>query len=368
MKILFVLNSYSGIKKFIDFSKSYEEINEKITRFYQSWHQDFYFLSKKKNHCEVIYPTLINDYLKKKNTDSINFLDKKIKNLKPDIIFSTINTDEINSVIAENSSRECKSVIWYSAFVKKSDLLKLKYQYNYIITDNVKIKQLADLINFKSFFLMISIPINASRKKSFYNRKNNLYFSGSLSSKFNYRNKILNFISKYQTTYFRIRHIPERYKLLNFINALLIKFFPNFSKDLYKKKILPLTNNLKFFNKNEIYGKNLFDEMSNFKFCINCHSDFDRNSSINMRVFESLSCGNLLFTDDHFFMKKYFRDKEHLIYYANEEDLIMKIKYYKNNLDQAKKIANKGQNFILSSHNTIIRYKKFFSILKTIKS
>ena len=67
-------------------------------------------------------------------------------------------------------------------------------------------------------------------------------------------------------------------------------------------------------------------------------------------------------------MKKYFRDKEHLIYYANEEDLIMKIRYYKNNLDQAKKIANKGQNFILSSHNTVIRYKKFLSILKTIKS
>ena len=368
MKILFVLNSYSGIKKFIDFSKSYEEINEKITTFYQSWHQDFYFLSKKKNYCEVIYPNLIDDYLKKKNTDPIDFLDKKIKNLKPDIIFSTINTDKINSVIAKNSSRECKSIIWYSAFVKKSDLLKLKYKYNYIITDNVKIKQLADLINFKSFFLMISIPKNALRKKNFNSKKNNLYFSGSLSSKFNYRNKILNFISKYQITYFRIRHIPEKYKLLNFINALLIKFFPNFSKDLYKKKILPLTNNLKFFNKNEIYGKNLFDEMSNFKFCINCHSDFDRNSSINMRVFESLCCGNLLFTDDHFFMKKYFIDKEHLIYYADEEDLIMKIRYYKNNLDQAKKIANKGQNFILSRHTTDIRYKKFLNILKSIKS
>ena len=167
MKILFVLNSYSGIKKFIDFSKSYEEINEKITRFYQSWHQDFYFLSKKKNHCEVIYPTLINDYLKKKNTDSLNFLDKKIKNLKPDIIFSTVNTDEINSVIAKNSSRECKSIIWYSAYVDKRDLLKLKYQYNYIITDNIKIKKLSDFINFKSFFFNYFYPKKCFKKKKF---------------------------------------------------------------------------------------------------------------------------------------------------------------------------------------------------------
>jgi spore maturation protein CgeB len=67
-------------------------------------------------------------------------------------------------------------------------------------------------------------------------------------------------------------------------------------------------------------------------------------------------------------MKKYFFDKEHLIYYENQEDLLTKIKYYKLNLDQAKKIANKGQNFILARHNTDIRHKEFLRILKTIKS
>ena len=45
--------------------------------------------------------------------------------------------------------------------------------------------------------------------------KDNIYFSGTLSNKFYYRNKILNFLATYEKIFFRIRYIPENYKILN---------------------------------------------------------------------------------------------------------------------------------------------------------
>ena len=368
MKIFFILNAYEGVKKIINYSDTYEANNKKITKFIKSWQQEFYISSKRLNECRITYPSLFTEYFEKKNKNYLNFLDTEIKKFKPDIIFSSVNRNEINNLISNNNSKKCKSIIWHSAYIDKKNLINLGRQYNYLLTDNSKISRLSTLINFKNFFLMISVPKIKIKKNSFQRRKNNIYFSGSLSEKFYYRNKILNFLSKREKIFLRIRYIPENYKILNFFNKWLVIFFPKLANFFYKKKILPLTNNLKFYNKNEIYGKNLFDEMSYFKFCINCHSDFDSNNAINMRVFESLACGNLLFTDNHFFMKKYFINKKHLIYYRNKEELLHKINYYKNNHTEAEKIALNGHKLVVSKHNCQTRHKKFQKILNTINN
>ena len=323
---------------------------------------------KKKNKCRIAYPNLFTEYFDKKKENYLDFLDKEIKKFKPNIIFSSVNTNEINTIISNNSTAECKSIIWHSAFINKSEIINLSSKYSYLLTDNSKINRLSNLINFKNFFLLISIPKINLKINSFQERKDNIYFSGSLSNKFSYRNEILNFLSTYEKIFFRIRYIPEKYKILNYFNKWFVILFPKLANYFYKKKILPLTNNLKFYNKNEIHGKNLFEEMANFKFTINCHSDFDNNCAINMRVFESLACGNLLFTDNHIFMKKYFINKKHLIYYRNKEDLKNKIDYYKNNLNEAKKIALNGKKILLNKHNCYIRYKEFEKILKKIKN
>ena len=41
----------------------------------------------------------------------------------------------------------------------------------------------------------------------------------------------------------------------------------------------------------------LQEKLSNFKYILNSHADFDINFAVNYRVFESLSLGCLLFTD-----------------------------------------------------------------------
>lgn len=368
MKIFFILNAYEGVKKIINYSDTYEVNNKRITKFAKSWQQEFYILAKKKNKCKITYPSIFTEYFNKKKENYLDFLDKEIRKFKPNIIFSSVNTNDINRIISNNNSEKCKSIIWHSAFINRSDLINLSTKYNYLLTDNSKINTMSNLISFKNFFLMISIPKIKNKKINFQKRKDAIYFSGSLSNKFYYRNKILNFLATYEKIFFRIRYIPENYKILNYLNKWLIIFFPKLTNYLYKKKILPLTNNLKFYNKNEIHGKNLFDEMVNFKFTINCHSDFDNNCAINMRVFESLACGNLLFSDNHISMQNYFINNKHLIYYRNQDDLKNKINYYKSNLNEAEKIAFNGQKLVLNKHNCHIRYKKFEKIIKRINN
>ena len=62
----------------------------------------------------------------------------------------------------------------------------------------------------------------------------------------------------------RIRNLVEKYFLMNSFNFYLRKIFPKFTETLYKKKILPITNNLKYFNKNEVFGSRMFDELRKF--------------------------------------------------------------------------------------------------------
>ena len=368
MKIFFILNAYEGVKKIVNYSDTYEVNNKRITKFVKSWQQEFYILAKKKNKCKITYPSIFTEYFNKKKENYLDFLDSEIRKFKPNIIFSSINTNDINRIISNNNSEKCKSIIWHSAFISRSDIINLSCKYNYLLTDNSKIIRLSNLVNFKNFFLMISVPKIKNKKISFQKRKDDIYFSGSLSNKFYYRNIILNFLASYEKIFFRIRYIPENYKILNYFNKWFVIFFPKLANYFYKKKILPLTNNLKFYNKEDIHGKNLLDEMANFKFTINCHSDFDINCAVNMRVFESLACGNLLFTDSHIFMKKYFINKKHLIYYENKADLKSKINYYKNNLNKAERIALQGYKLVSNKHNCHIRYKEFQKILKNINN
>ena len=99
---------------------------------------------------------------------------------------------------------------------------------------------------------------------------------------------------------------------------------------------------------------------------ININSDFDENNNINTRVFEALSCGCLLFTDENKNMKNFFKPNKHVVYFKSDQDLRNKINYYKKNIDHAFKIAKEGNSLFYSSHQSKIRIKKFNQILKNI--
>ncbi|MFN3551283.1 MAG: glycosyltransferase [Endomicrobiia bacterium] len=89
---------------------------------------------------------------------------------------------------------------------------------------------------------------------------------------------------------------------------------------------------------------------------------------INMRVFETLSCGSLLLTDrlkPEVGLEELFQDRKHLVLYDDENDLLEKIDYYLRNESDREEIAYNGYKEVLSKHTYEHRVKEMFNKIFT---
>jgi len=359
-KVLFLLNTYQFQKKYINYNKSLYKNNLIIDKIDESWFNFFYHKLKKNFIVKKDYPNLSSKINSDTNYDYLKLL---IKKFKPELIFSTMNNEKIEELLSE--FKDIKKVLWISFETNQVKLDKLKKTYNYLVTNNNTIYSTANKLKFKTILFDISAPFNLDLKKnSFFKRKDKIFFSGSLGNNFKYRFKILNYLNKNFEMTVRIRNLVEKFKFLNIINFYIIKFFPKISQALYEKKILPLTNNLKFINKKEVFGSEMISELKKHKICINIHSDFGKDQSINMRVYEALSCGCLLISDRNHKMEKLLKNYKHVVYFSDQKDLYDKIEYYQNNVNDAYKIAKNGNRFFI---NHLSSERKFDSFLKIIK-
>tara|TARA_Y100001958_G_C21240507_1_gene568060 strand:+ start:174 stop:1232 length:1059 start_codon:yes stop_codon:yes gene_type:complete len=349
----------NSINPKLPMAKIYKKFNEED----KTWNNFFYNNLKSNYYTEKDYPNLNKIIL---GSDKyLDFLENKINKLKPDLIFTNIDNNKIHELIGKY--KVIKKIIWISYKLNEEKILSLKHNYDYLLSDNNYILNLAKKNNFISFKMLISNePMSIFKKDNYLKRNEKIYFSGSLGNDFKNRLEYLLYVKENFELKVRIRNLMERYKILNFLNFILLKVLPTFANYLFKKKLLPITNKLKFINEDEVFGKVMLDELRNHKFCINIHSDFDRNNTINARVFEALACGCLLFTDENKFMRKIFKHKQHLIYFKSKNDLKKKINYYKKNNKAACKIAKKGNQFFIKKHQSKIRLNDFKRILKKI--
>lgn len=358
-KIFFLLNFYdefnSNLKKKRKFSFNHN-----------SWEKIFSSLASNRFDTKIIYLNL----LKKKFKDDnyLNYLDIEIKKFKPNLLISTANNSKIHQLILRNKKIYNKSIIMHSAYLSKQQVLNFKKIYDMIITANKKVVYLSKKNNFRNSYLELSVPKNyLKKKKKFKDKINKIFFSGSLGYQFKHRNKILIFLSKeFKNIDFRLRNIYENFYLLNILNKILIKYLPKISYYLYKKKFLPVTNKLKLYSKNPVFGQKLINSINKNKFIINCNSDFDKNTCINLRTYETLSQGSILFTDENKLMRKYFKHMKHVVYYKNASDLKKKILRIINNPKLSLKISNEAIKIIKRYHTSEYRYKKFYSIISRL--
>lgn len=347
-----------SLKKNFSIEKNYREFN-KIDK---SWANFFYNNLKKKYKVEKDYPNLNSHMLK--DNEHLIYLKKKIDRFKPNIIFVAIENEEIDKLIEKYKKQ--KKIIWISHKINDEKISHLKKYYDCLMTDNDFLISKAKKKRFKSIKMLISSPTQIFLKKSqYFGRKDSIYFSGSLGNDFKRRFMYLNYLAQNYKLKLRIRNLVEKYKILNYLNKFLLKCFPNFTSLLFKKQILPFTNKLKYINEDEIFGQKMLKELSNHKFCVNIHSDFDENNSINSRVFEALSSGCLLFTDKNLAMQKIFKNNQHVVYFDSFKDLKSKIDYYINNFSASYKVANQGNNEFIKKHQSKIRIKQFIKILES---
>ena len=86
--------------------------------------------------------------------------------------------------------------------------------------------------------------------------------------------------------------------------------------------------------------------LSKCRFAFNRSMDRD----VNMRFFEAIAIGKLLFTDYLPAQAELAEDGKHYIAYKNSQDLVQKVKYYLAHKEEAKKIASAGSAFVRADH------------------
>ena len=83
-------------------------------------------------------------------------------------------------------------------------------------------------------------------------------------------------------------------------------------------------------------------------------SRFTLNASIkgdlNMRVFETMACRTVLFTDDIPAIHEFFKDGEHLVLYKDIDDAVAKAKALLGDPERRERIAQAGEKEVVSKH------------------
>ncbi len=358
MKILFIIKTYHDSDKYFEDklstfkNKNYKQINKIFCDFYCNWISDFYDELSKDSEVQIIFANtfeLINnitDKITKKNY--FEYLNYIFNEFKPDILFT--NTDEKNLLSKLNLSN-CYNIFWKSSKIEKKDENSTFKFFDHLLSDNEKILKQAKKHGLKENFFLASIPEKLLSYNEFSKRQSKLLFSGSIGYEHAKRRKIISTLQKEKIDLeIRSRNIKNYNKYFEKI----LKIFP-FLKSGYE---------LSTISKNPLYGIELFDYMSKFKYILNSHSDFDINYAINYRVFESLASGCLLFTDQNKKLDNYFIDEKHLITYKNKNDLVEKINFYKNNENLAEELSGNGYDIIKQNHTSNIRLREFKKILQ----
>jgi len=88
-------------------------------------------------------------------------------------------------------------------------------------------------------------------------------------------------------------------------------------------------------------------------------------NDINMRIFEIMSCGCFLMTNriKNNGFNELFKDREHLVVYKNDKELIELIDYYLKNETERERIAMQGYEWVVQNHTYFHRVQTIFNYI-----
>lgn len=111
-----------------------------------------------------------------------------------------------------------------------------------------------------------------------------------------------------------------------------------------------------------VFLDQLASTYSNSKIVLNHTADHIK--SLNMRLFEGIGCGSLVLSDYVPKMEEIFTDGKHLVLFENHQDLLEKIDYYLNHLEEAQVIASTGYHHLLAHHTYENRAHELLNIIE----
>ena len=130
MQILFILNTYGfqnkTIKKKISIKNNYKIFN----KLDKTWFNFIYNNLSKEILVEKYYPNLEKYYFNLKDFENLKI---KINNFKPNLIFSTINNKNLESILSEQN--KIRKILWISHNTDKKKLDALRKTYQYLMSN-----------------------------------------------------------------------------------------------------------------------------------------------------------------------------------------------------------------------------------------
>lgn len=90
--------------------------------------------------------------------------------------------------------------------------------------------------------------------------------------------------------------------------------------------------------------------------------------SINMRLFEGMGCGALVFSDYVPGMEKLFIENTHYVSFKNQNELIEKMDYYLKNTEEAQIIATAAYEHLLNNHTYEHRANELLELIQELSN
>jgi len=140
---------------------------------------------------------------------------------------------------------------------------------------------------------------------------------------------------------------PEREEALK----VIVESFP----DLKLKVSGPYWNRcsfkplLKIINTKPLYGKAFTDVVQQSFLCLNV-TDTTNYPAVNMRFFEIFSSGGAQLCSAGDEMRDIFRNREHLLYFSNKEELIDQVRYALSHKYEVEEMKKSAQSILLKEH------------------
>ena len=310
MKILFNDFLYKGLTdnfyESLNHSNfSYDHLKDELSRFSYQWLPYFYLEGKSRNlDINIIYSQDIvlqkkwaieNDIQFSRNWEE-EIAIQQIKAFLPDFYFFAGNFKYYKFFFNKIKPFVGKIGCWISSSIPSN--LNIS-DVDIMISDNDKILEYAKSKNCRTAKMLSSVPLKRELK-SFNDRQNQIIFTGSLGRQFKERANILKSLAS-EDLGLKIfgMGLSEDLILTLPIEVIIRRYFPGMYRELSRRKILPIFNPLKRYVEPPVFGKKMFNLLENSCMVINMHSSFDLNYAINMRVFEALSAGCLLFTEKY---------------------------------------------------------------------
>jgi spore maturation protein CgeB len=142
----------------------------------------------------------------------------------------------------------------------------------------------------------------------------------------------------------------------NFQN-LKIEVYGNYWQRNCEKKSI-----LKKWRGNGLYGKELGLHFNTTRINLNVIDDTNYPAA-NMRFFEIPAAGGLQLVSSCPEMEPYFKDKEQLVYFRTETEMLENIEWILNNENEAQMIRVSGQQLALKNHSYFSRFRNLLDLL-----